>query len=159
MRNNSKFTWLSDMELPFSVPNLKFISVCFKDLATPHPGQWTLSQGPIRWNVHAQIENICVLQSFQKCSLTTDLNTEECINIHACQHKNSIFVMFFCFYQVSLFLCWEHILSRLLSSFSCHNIAKDLAILSIKVYVGTVLSQIRHFQSLSMVDIFLCLMI
>lgn len=30
-----------------------------------------------------------------KCSLTTDLNTEECINIHACQQKNSISFLYF----------------------------------------------------------------
>lgn len=60
-----------------------------------------------------------------------------------CQQKNSNFYIF-----IYLFLCWEHILSWLLSSFSCHNIAKDLAILSIKVYIGTILYQMRHFQSL-----------
>lgn len=45
-------------------PKPKFIS--FKHWAKPPPGQWTLSQGPIRWNVQAQIENIWVLQSFQE---------------------------------------------------------------------------------------------
>lgn len=64
--NNSKFSWLSDMEQPFSVPNLKFITVFVKDAAKPPLEQWTLSQGPIRWNAQIQMENICVLQSFQE---------------------------------------------------------------------------------------------
>lgn len=39
-------------------------------------------------------------------------------------------------------------LSWLLCSFSIHNIAKGLVILSIKVYVSIVLFQIRHDHSL-----------
>lgn len=148
MGNNSKFTWLSDTEQPFSVPDLKFISVCLKDEAKSPPGQWTLSQGPIRWNVQAQIENICVPWSFQEV-FSNHWPKHRRMYKYTCSANRRILIFYiFVSTKYIFFLCWEHTLSWLLSSFSCHNIARGLAILSIKVFMGTILFQIRHFQSL-----------
>ena len=64
-----------------------------------------------------------------------------------CQQKNSSLLYF----SVSTKYggnTFEHKLRWLLCSFSSHNIAKGLLILSIKVYVDIILSQIRHAQCL-----------
>lgn len=87
----------------------------------------------------------------RKCSLTTELNTEECINMCTLPTEEFHFISFLFLPSTSLSVLGTQSgckLSWLLCSFSSHNTAKGLVILSIKVYVDAVLSQIGHVHSL-----------
>lgn len=134
------------MEQLFSVPNLKFISVCFKHWAKPPPGQRTLSQRSIRWNVQAQIENICVLRSFQEVFSNHWAKHRRMYKYIRSANNRILFYYIFLFLTSVMGTHSECKLSWLWCSFGSHDIAKGLVVLSIKVYVGTLFSQTDVFS-------------
>lgn len=86
----------------------------------------------------------------RNCSLTTELNTEECINIYALPEE-VCFIIFFCFHQVYLVFCWEHILSvswASYCSFSSPSIAKVWSFFPLRYTWALFSSHMRHVQNL-----------